>query len=154
MGRQRPRRSLAALGACLVLTGACAPSNEEACKAAAERFERCGAKDDDRWGDKQLALCKGTLDTIAEKDKSLGREHAKSLKKCSDLGDCESARTCLMVLLVDEQRQARAIGCAKGRADDCGRLDASGARKGADHDIIVDRGASEGSAAPRARQDL
>ncbi len=109
---------------CLALLGACAPSNEEACQAAAVSFQKCAKSDDERWGPKQVDLCKKTLDIIAEKDQSEAKLHAKSLKKCATMGDCESAQTCLMILLVDDMRQAREIRCAKGVAADCLELGA------------------------------
>jgi len=116
--------TLGAVGLCCALLAACAPSNEEACKAAGQSFQKCGKKDEERWGDKQLALCRKTLDTIAEKDKSEAKDHARSLKKCAQMDDCESAQTCLMILLVDDMRQAREFRCSKGEADDCLELGA------------------------------
>jgi TPR repeat protein len=112
------------LGSCCALLATCAPSNEEACKAAAQSFQKCGKNDEERWGDKQLGLCKKTLDTIAQKDTSEAKDHARSLKKCAQMDDCESAQTCLMILLVDDMRQARELRCAKGEADDCLELGA------------------------------
>jgi TPR repeat protein len=113
---------LAAFGVCgafLLSLAACAPSNEEACKAAAETFQKCGKTAEDKWGDKQRDLCKQSLDAIADKDKSEAKDHAKSLKKCAKLDDCDTAQTCMMILLVDDMRQARELRCAKGEADDC-----------------------------------
>jgi TPR repeat protein len=88
----------ATLGVCCALAGGCAPSNEEACKAAAEAFQKCG--------------------------KSQAKDHAKSLEKCAKMGDCDAAQTCMMILLVDDMRQARELRCAKGEAEDCLELGA------------------------------
>jgi TPR repeat protein len=111
-----------ALGCALV--AACAPSNEQACQAAGAAFQKCGTKAEDKWGEKQLDLCQKSLDTIAQKDKSEAKDHAKSLKRCATMDDCDAAQTCMMILLVDDMRQARELRCAKGSAEDCLELGA------------------------------
>ena len=100
----------------------CAPSNDEACKAAAAGFTRCAKGDEIQWGDKQIDTCKKNLDTLGAKDKDRAKSSAKAIKKCSQMEDCESAKMCLMVLLVDDAKSARDDRCAGGDADACMEL--------------------------------
>jgi hypothetical protein len=95
------RKVLRVLGSFLfvgaVLTSiACKPTPEAACKSVGDMFERCHKAGDTPWGDKQMTKC-------VEETRAAGYE--KSVKKCSELKDCESARTCVMIMLVGASKK-------------------------------------------------
>jgi hypothetical protein len=94
------RKILRVLGSFLfvgaVLTSlACKPTPEAACNSVKEMFDRCG-KAGDKWGDSQMQKCVTDV-------RAAGYE--KSVKKCSEMKDCETAKTCVMIMLVGANKK-------------------------------------------------
>src|SRR5689334_22657 len=91
---RRPRLGTLITAAALLLgLASCAPPTpEQACKAAAARFNECGTE---KWGDKQIATCKADFEATTTM-----KDYTKTLKKCSEMKECEISEKCMMVILV------------------------------------------------------
>jgi len=84
------------LGVVLTASLACTPTPEASCKAVGDMFTRCKKDGDAPWGDKQMNKC--VEDVRAS-------HYEKSVKKCSEMKDCDTARTCVMIMLVGANKK-------------------------------------------------
>src|SRR5690348_7474479 len=75
---------------------ACKPTPDAACQAAAATFQRCAKGGDVKWSAPQMDKCVTNV-------RNAGYE--KAVKKCADMKDCETARTCLMIMLVGADKR-------------------------------------------------
>ncbi len=79
-----------------VASVACKPTPEAACKAAADAFDRCAKSPTEKWADSQVQKCVGDV-------RASGFE--KSVVRCAEMKQCESARTCLMILFAGASKK-------------------------------------------------
>ena len=94
---------MAGVVAMIGLFGACAPPTaEQACQAAASTFNRCGKTTQEKWGDRQISSCKADFAASATM-----KDYTKTLKKCSEMADCDLAKKCMMTILVAVGEDAR-----------------------------------------------
>jgi hypothetical protein len=88
--------ALAGIAAMIGLFGACSPPTaEQACQSAADTFNKCAKGPSEKWGDRQIGICKGDFAASTTM-----KDYTKTLKKCSQMADCEIAKKCMMTILV------------------------------------------------------
>lgn len=96
--------ALLGLSAMFVLLGGCAPPTaEQACKAAGDRFNACSktAADKWEWKEQQYGSCKSDFEASTMKD------YTKTLKKCSEMDECDISQKCMTTILLAVSNDAK-----------------------------------------------